>query len=230
MVDFVDFETTVQSSDDYEVVRNEDLQEQVSDCSDLESFIDDNETEEENDRSFYQHFNNVNKSIDETLAEDYNKSIADIENFNDFSNFCEISEEEGEIDHFKDSGKRIQKFEGTIFLSSDDEDLNSFINAILFALRFNISQKSNVCDEAELKVCESEKVFFRLDKDKYKIDNQKFNTQCIEVNQMLSEHGYFMRVFELKNKFRQLIFKNATNRISLGNFLAVYMKNLMASI
>ena len=47
---------------------------------------------------------------------------------------------------------------------------------------------------------------------------------------MLSEHGYFVRVFELKNKFRQLIFKNATNRISLGNFLAVYMKNLMASI
>ena len=28
---------------------------------------------------------------------------------------------------------------------------------------------------------------------------------------MLSEHGYFMRVFELKKKFRQLTLKNKNN-------------------
>ena len=160
MADFIDFEATVQTSDDDEVVRNGDLQEQVSDCSDLESFTDDNETEEENDRSFYQHFNNVDKSIDETLTEENNESIVDTENFDYFSNFCETSEEEGEIDDFKDSEKRIQKFEDTVFPSTDDENLNSFTNAILFALRLNISQKTNICDEAELKECVGEKIFF----------------------------------------------------------------------
>ena len=46
-----------------------------------------------------------------------------MENFNDFSKFCETSEEQGEIDDFKDSEKRIQKFENTLFpLSLDNEN------------------------------------------------------------------------------------------------------------
>lgn len=83
-----------------------------------------------------------------------------MENFNDFSKFCETSEEQGEIDDFKDSEKRIQKFENTLFpLSLDDENWNSLTNAILFALRLNMNQKTNVCDEAELKECIGDKIF-----------------------------------------------------------------------
>ena len=36
---------------------------------------------------------------------------------------------------------------------------------------------------------------------------QKFNNTCYEINSILSEHNYFLRVFELKTKFRHLTMK-----------------------
>ena len=54
--------------------------------------------------------------------------MGDIEKI-DLSNFCEISEEEGEIDEFKDTEKRIEKFKETRFpiRIDDDENYNSFL-------------------------------------------------------------------------------------------------------
>ena len=57
----------------------------------MKSFIDDND-EIENDRTFYQTFENVTTSIDDVLKEEYDKSIADIGKL-DISIFCETSEE-----------------------------------------------------------------------------------------------------------------------------------------
>ena len=71
----------------------------------MKSFIDDND-EIENDRTFYQTFENVTTSIDDVLKEEYDKSIVDIEKL-DISTFCETSEEV-EIDEFKDTKKRIE--------------------------------------------------------------------------------------------------------------------------
>ena len=65
----------------------------------MKSFIDDND-EIENDRTFYQKFENVTTSIDDVLKEEYDKSIVDIQKV-DVSNFCETSEEEIEIDELK---------------------------------------------------------------------------------------------------------------------------------
>ena len=39
------------------------------------------------------------------------------------------------------------------------------------------------------------------------IDLQKFNNDCYEINCLLSDFNYFLKVFELKNKFRQMIIK-----------------------
>ena len=47
----------------------------------------------------------------------------------------------------------------------------------------------------------------RLDcpeKFQFVIDLQKFNNTCYEINSILSKHNYFLRGFELKNKFRHL--------------------------
>ena len=44
------------------------------------------------------------------------------------------------------------------------------------------------------------------------LDYQKFNNQCHEINLLLAKHGYFLRVFELKNKFRHLTLKNPKNQ------------------
>ena len=75
----------------------------------MKSFIDDND-EIENDKTFYQKFENVTTSIDDVLEAEYDKSIVDIQKI-DVSNFCETSEKEIEIeiDEFKDTEKRIKK-------------------------------------------------------------------------------------------------------------------------
>ena len=56
----------------------------------------------------------------------------------------------------KDTEKRIEKFKETLFpVSTDNDDdesnYNSFINAIFFAIRFNVEQKTTLCSLAELK-------------------------------------------------------------------------------
>ena len=130
MTDFIDFEVSVEDNN-----QNEEKDDEVSDSDldSLKSFIDDND-EIENDRTFYQKFENVTTSIDDVLKEEYDKSIVDIQKI-DVSNFCETSEEEIEIDEFKDTEKRIEKFEETLFQVSmgnddDENNYNSFVNAV----------------------------------------------------------------------------------------------------
>ena len=56
-----------------------------------------------------------------------------------------------------------------------------------------------------------EKLFEQLDEEKYKfvLDLQKFKNNCYEIHCFLSKYNYFLRVFELKNKFRYLTMKDS---------------------
>ena len=107
MTDFIDFEVSVEDNN-----KNEEKDDEVSDSDldSLKSFINDN-YEIENDRT-YQKFENVTTSIDDVLKEEYDKSIVDLEK-RDISIFCETSEEV-EIDEFKDTEKRMEKFKETL--------------------------------------------------------------------------------------------------------------------
>ena len=42
---------------------------------------------------------------------------------------------------------------------------------------------------------------------KFILDLQKFNNPCFEINLILSKRNYFLRIFELKDKYRQLSMK-----------------------
>ena len=191
----------------------------------MKSFIDDND-EIENGRKFYQKFENLTTSIDDVLKEEYDKSIVDIQKV-DVSNFCETSEEEIEIeiDEFKDTEKRIEKFKETFFpvsMDNDDDEnnYNSLVNTIFFAIRFNVEQKTDLRSLAELKESVDNNLFIQLNQEKFNIilDYQKFNNQCHQVNMLLAKHGYFLRVFELKNKFRHLVLKNPKKQNSIRQF------------
>ena len=108
-------------------------------------------------------------SVDETLEEGYKKSLVDIENL-ECSNFCETSEEEGEIDELKDVEKRVEKFKETLLpLPSDNEyeNVNSFVNAI-FATRFDLEEKTNTCSLSDLRqeLPIEDNLFFQLNKEK----------------------------------------------------------------
>ena len=81
--------------------------------------------------------------------------MGDIERI-DLSNFCKTSEEETKLNEFKDSEKRIEKFKEALFPVSSDNDVNqndynSFINAIFFAIRYDLEQKTELCRVSELK-------------------------------------------------------------------------------
>ena len=109
-------------------------------------------------------------SVDETLEEGYKKSLVDIENL-ECSNFCETSEEEGEIDEIKDVEKRVEKFKETLLpLPSDNEyeNVNSFVNAIIFATRFDLEEKTNTCSLSDLRqeLPIEDNLFFQLNKEK----------------------------------------------------------------
>ena len=109
-------------------------------------------------------------SVDEALEEGYKKSLVDIENL-ECSNFCETSEEEGEIDELKDVEKRVEKFKETLLpLPSDNEyeNVNSFVKAIIFATRFDLEEKSNTCSLSDLRqeLPIEDNLFFQLNKEK----------------------------------------------------------------
>ena len=116
MTDFINFEVSVENKN-----KNEESEEvSDSDLDSLKPFIDDND-EIENDRTFYQKFQNVTTSIDDVLKEEYDKSIVDNQKI-DVSNFCERSEET-EIDEFKNTEKGIEKSKETLFpVSTEDND------------------------------------------------------------------------------------------------------------
>ena len=50
----------------------------------------------------------------------------------------------------------------------------------------------------------------QLDEQKYKFifDLQKFDNNCYGISYFLSKYNYFLRVFELKNKFQHLTMKD----------------------
>ena len=85
---------------------------------------------------------------------------------------------------------------------NNKKEHNQFVRAILYALRFD-----KIIDK---------KLMEYLIKYKY-----KFNNICYEINSVLSKHDYFLKVFELKNKFRYLSMKEPKNKTLLYNYQVV---------
>ena len=173
MANFIDFELGVENP-------TNDPDNVVSEYSDSpESFIDDDE-EDDAVSSFYHKFKNVNISVDETLGEEYKKSLIHIQNL-ECSNFCKTSAEEGEVDKFKDVEKGVDKLKETLLplpSENENENVNLFVNAILFAIRFDLEEKVNSCSLNDLRqeLLIEDNLFLQLHEDKFSLVlyNQKF--------------------------------------------------------
>ena len=74
MANFIDFEVSVE-----EDTKEEEDEVCDSDLDSLNSFIDDDNVDIENNRTFYQKFENVTNSVDNVLKEEYDKSIGEID-------------------------------------------------------------------------------------------------------------------------------------------------------
>ena len=110
--------------------------EEVSGFSDVSEnlFIDD--TDQNTDVNFYRGFTNVENDIKQVLQETNEESLKDLDNFDEISNLCYGSEEDLEIDDFKNSEVDIKKFEDTLFPKVDKENqkvYNQICYTILYA-------------------------------------------------------------------------------------------------
>ena len=231
MADFINFEVSVEDQvQEEEEEEEEEIEVSNSDLDSLSSFIDNEETED--DVNFYRNFDNVESDIEETLKNEYDKSLEEIDDFDKISNLCESSEDEAEIDEFENAAEKVKCFGETLMPKTKPEEEtehNNFIKVILYAIRFDKQNKTDISDKNEFKKVIDENLIDQLDKEKYEfiLDLQKFNNDCYEINYVLSKYNHFLRVFELKNKFRHLTMKEPKNKTLLDKFLAVLLRNIM---
>ena len=183
MAEFIELEPVTEASDTVVIDETDDEENgnKENEVSDIDSFLDDTKKGEENDVKFYRQLENVSKLIDKTLQEEYKLSLTEAKNFNDFSNFCESSKDElGAVDEFKDSGKRLEKFEDTLFPKFEEH--NTFPDSILYEVRFNVTEKRNLCPDNNFQE-DIETIFNNINREKFQLelDNQKDLTNSAET-------------------------------------------------
>ena len=91
----------------------------------------------------------------------------------------------------------------------------NFGKAILYALRFDKSGTKDVCSKEDFEKVIDKNLIEQIDwpeKFKFIIELQIFLNMCYEINAILSKFGYFLRVFELKNKCCHLTMKDKTKQ------------------
>ena len=173
-----------------------------------DEFIDDQPQNENND--FYPYFTNVSRSYDDAMQ--------DFENVDDLEarNYFDSDEEEEEINEFSNFQAKIKLFKESLINPHGLENLDSFFYSILYAIRHKLIGKTDCIDEEDLK----EDVGLALFHDLFEIksllrldlDVLNFENQCFKINTILTKYNMFLRVFELKDKFRYLFKQNSEQK------------------
>ena len=92
----------------------------------------------------------------------------------------------------------------------ESENQNQFCQVVLYAIKFAINRTKNICNQEDFEKAIDKDLIKEInqpEKSKFIIELQSFFNMCYEINMILSKFGYFLRVFELKNKFRHLSMK-----------------------
>ena len=119
MADFINVEVSVED----EVQEKEVNEVSDSELDSLSSFIDNEETED--DVNFYCNFDNVETDIEQTLKNEYGKSLEEIDDCDEISNLSESSENEAEIDEFENAAEKVKCFGETLMpKTKSEEELN----------------------------------------------------------------------------------------------------------
>ena len=151
----------------------------------------------------YPYFTNATRSYADVMR-DY-----DLDDY-EVSNYCDTDEEDKEINEFNNYEAKLKLFKESLFNPHGLENPDSFFYCLLYAIRFKLIGKNDAVDDDQLKqdIDFSDDLFkikslLRLD-----LDQLNFENQCFKVNTILSKNDMFLRVFELKDKFRYLIKQN----------------------
>ena len=153
----------------------------------------------------YYAFENVTRTYEEALSDalegfDYDQGP---------ENYCE-EPTDMEIDDFDQSKGRIAKLKSSLVNPQGADNPDSFFYSILYALRYRLTNKDEPCiDDAELGSDVKTEIFDEVNllRDRLRLDLElmNFENQCFQINRILMKNNFFLRVFELKDKFRYLI-------------------------
>ena len=90
------------------------------------------------------------------------------------------------------------------------EGQNQFRHAILLTLIYKINGSENTCSSKELEKIVGKDLFKEInqpEKFKFIIDQQYFFNMCYQITMILAKFGFFLRVYELKKKYRHLFMR-----------------------
>ena len=176
----------------------------------MDSFIND-ESESENENEENYEFSNVSLDIVEVNKRIEEEAIERINNCDDYSNLSYASSEDEEsIFEFENSQHQIEKFKRNLFPKPTDEIQNNFVNVILLKIREIFEGKTDNCLQEDLLKNEKiNEIFIKLSNAeiKFSLNLQEFNNICYKANEILIKFDFFLRVFEQKNSYRQLLIK-----------------------
>ena len=100
---------------------------------------------------------------------------------------------------------------------------------LLYAIRFNKTRKSDLCEESEIENQVGADLYSKIieRKDKCILDQNKinFDDMCFDINEILVGKKLFLRVYELKDKFRYLFHEDYKKKEYLKAYLAALKKN-----
>ena len=175
---------------------------------DNNSFIDDTSDISEGVCEHYV-FQNTEVNIDNVLKNAYKKAITSLDHVSEFTNFSnpDLAKELPETVTFCSQDKRVSDFEKGLVIPHGVGSIDSFFNAICYAIRYKKTEKVGQCNNFHDET--GTELYEKLLKFKLKLNYQRFEEQCLDINKALIEQGYVLMVFEAKNKFITLFKKDS---------------------
>ena len=175
-----------------------------------DNLIDDS-IQENNEPSFFR-FHNQTRDFQE-IREDIERlaesSIEHLEanNYLDQSEIDDIGNES--LDEFDGFERSKTTFLNCLKKPVENQTReNSFYLTLLHAIRFLKNKKSDQCDEIEIEKEIGSELYFEIaeKKDSCILDLNKahFDEMCYKINEILIKEKFFLRVYEIKDKFRYL--------------------------
>ena len=222
MYQFVCFEAA--EDNDYVSLENESCEGETMSDTDVD-FIDDTEYNESVE-NFYA-FENVSREYDVAIGDffvgfDFSQEPSD---------YCSDNEICNEVIEFKDSKKKVKEFDKTLINPQGDENVDSLFYAILYAIRYTLTEKSDPCEsdnelQNDIKLDGISEIFLLKENMTLDLDILTFENQCHQINCILNKNNLFLRIFELKEKFRSFIKQDPEKKMLLENCQVVLQKSI----
>ena len=208
MAEFLECQAIDIDAADGSVDHDSEKGEDVATVSDNE-FIDDGEIEQ--DESGYSYFTNVTRSYDDVMQD------VDLDNL-EARHFYDSDDDEDRLHEFDKFEAKVKAFHESLINPFGLENPDSFFYSILYAIRHKFTKKIDFLNEEDIL---KQDVGVDLSTDLFQIKSSlrldsenklNFENQCFTVNNILSGHNLFLRVFELKDKFHYLIKQNSEQK------------------